>query len=306
MKQHLSRLYVKFDVGSHGERRRVQLANAAVSTGAVKLGDLRPRADRVRTELLGNRYEPLEVVGSGGEGRVLRALDRQHDRFVALKIRSAPTGSAREELPREARVLLSLPPHPALPLVREDFFDRDDYVVAMDWVDGHRSGGAARRNGHTRAGAVERAPLAGPGGRGAHAPALASTAGHPRRRQARQPDPHQGRPDRRRGLRARLDRRRGRAGPGPRASSRPRWPPASRPREPRHLRPRRDRVHAADRARRAGCSRRGAGLDAERRESSRPRSGSAWQPIPRAVPRRPASWSSACVPAGRPLCRPAS
>lgn len=44
VKQHLSRLYAKFDVGAHGERRRVLLANAAVSTGAVKLGDLRPRA----------------------------------------------------------------------------------------------------------------------------------------------------------------------------------------------------------------------------------------------------------------------
>ena len=41
VKQHLSRLYVKFDVGSHGERRRVQLANAAVARGAVNLGDLR-------------------------------------------------------------------------------------------------------------------------------------------------------------------------------------------------------------------------------------------------------------------------
>ena len=33
-------------------------------------------------------------------------------------------------------MLLALAPHPALPLVREDFFDGDDYVVAMDWVDG--------------------------------------------------------------------------------------------------------------------------------------------------------------------------
>ncbi len=41
VKQHLSRLYVKFDVGAQGERRRVQLANAAVARGAVKLGDLR-------------------------------------------------------------------------------------------------------------------------------------------------------------------------------------------------------------------------------------------------------------------------
>jgi hypothetical protein len=41
VKQHLSRLYHKFDLGAHGERRRVQLANAAVARGAVKLGDLR-------------------------------------------------------------------------------------------------------------------------------------------------------------------------------------------------------------------------------------------------------------------------
>ena len=45
VKQHLSRLYVKFDVGAQGERRRAQLANAAVARGAVKLGDLRPTAD---------------------------------------------------------------------------------------------------------------------------------------------------------------------------------------------------------------------------------------------------------------------
>jgi pSer/pThr/pTyr-binding forkhead associated (FHA) protein len=44
VKQHLSRLYEKFGVGEQGERRRVRLANAAVATGAVKLGDLRPRA----------------------------------------------------------------------------------------------------------------------------------------------------------------------------------------------------------------------------------------------------------------------
>jgi hypothetical protein len=41
VKQHLSRLYDKFDVAAQGERRRVQLANAALARGAVKLGDLR-------------------------------------------------------------------------------------------------------------------------------------------------------------------------------------------------------------------------------------------------------------------------
>lgn len=92
------------------------------------------------TALIRDRYEPLEVVGRGGEGTVVRALDHLHGRFVALKIRTSPEGSLREELLREARLLLSLAPTPRLPLVREDFFDGNDYVIAMDWVDGRDLG----------------------------------------------------------------------------------------------------------------------------------------------------------------------
>jgi pSer/pThr/pTyr-binding forkhead associated (FHA) protein len=44
VKQHLSRLYSKFEVGANLERRRARLANAAVSTGAVRLSDLRPHS----------------------------------------------------------------------------------------------------------------------------------------------------------------------------------------------------------------------------------------------------------------------
>ena len=44
VKQHLSRLYDKFDLGSEREGRRVRLANAAVARGAVTLGDLRTSA----------------------------------------------------------------------------------------------------------------------------------------------------------------------------------------------------------------------------------------------------------------------
>jgi pSer/pThr/pTyr-binding forkhead associated (FHA) protein len=45
VKQHLSRLYAKFDLDAPGERRRVRLANEAVARGAVRLGDLRPTAE---------------------------------------------------------------------------------------------------------------------------------------------------------------------------------------------------------------------------------------------------------------------
>ena len=87
--------------------------------------------------LIGERYEILQTLGAGGEARVVQALDRQHGRLVALKIRPVRDGPERDDLLNEARILLAVPPHPALPLVREDFFDGDDYVVAMDWVDGN-------------------------------------------------------------------------------------------------------------------------------------------------------------------------
>lgn len=87
-------------------------------------------------DLLRGRYELLEVLGEGGEGRVVKALDHQHDRFVALKIRSIGSEPEREALLAEARVLLAIPPHPHVPLVRDDFFDGDKYVIAMDWVEG--------------------------------------------------------------------------------------------------------------------------------------------------------------------------
>ena len=86
--------------------------------------------------LLGGRYEVLERLGAGGEAHVVKALDQRHQRVVALKIRRVRGEQAREELLGEARVLLGLEPHAALPLVREDFFVEDQYIVAMDWVDG--------------------------------------------------------------------------------------------------------------------------------------------------------------------------
>jgi WD40 repeat protein/tRNA A-37 threonylcarbamoyl transferase component Bud32 len=88
------------------------------------------------TVLVRDRYEPIEVVGQGGEGRVLKAIDRQHERLVALKVRAVHGDVERERLLHEARLLLSVEPHPNLPVVREDFFDGDQYVIAMDWIEG--------------------------------------------------------------------------------------------------------------------------------------------------------------------------
>jgi hypothetical protein len=69
---------------------------------------------------------------------VLQALDRQHGKLVALKVYPVTSVDDRDELLAEARVLLSVTPHPSLPVVRADFFtdDLERYVVVMDWVDG--------------------------------------------------------------------------------------------------------------------------------------------------------------------------
>ena len=68
---------------------------------------------------------------------MLQALDKVHDRLVALKVYPV-TDVDRDELLAEARLLMSIEPHPGLPVVRGDFFTHDGarYVVVMNWVDG--------------------------------------------------------------------------------------------------------------------------------------------------------------------------
>jgi hypothetical protein len=56
---------------------------------------------------LAERYEPLEVVGQGGEATVLKAIDTRHDRLVALKVRVVPAGGSLDDLLAETRALLS-------------------------------------------------------------------------------------------------------------------------------------------------------------------------------------------------------
>jgi putative cell wall-binding protein len=88
------------------------------------------------SEMWRGRYGSVETIAQGGQGRLLRGVDRQHDRPVALKVRNVASVDQRNQVLAEARVLLSLQPHPGLPTVREDFFEGDSYVLVMDWVDG--------------------------------------------------------------------------------------------------------------------------------------------------------------------------
>jgi serine/threonine protein kinase len=115
----------------------------------------RVRAGRVATlptlprmgELVRGRYELLAVLGRGRDNEVVQAIDRQHDRLVALKLRRVGSDDLRERLLAEGRALLGLRPHPALPVVRDDFFIDDRYVLVMDWVDGTSAAQIVRERG---------------------------------------------------------------------------------------------------------------------------------------------------------------
>ncbi|HMC05659.1 MAG TPA: serine/threonine-protein kinase, partial [Actinomycetota bacterium] len=92
-------------------------------------------ASPVRAVIRG-RYEVLDVVGRGGQGTVMRALDVVHQRKVALKVKALPRNEDRKAALEEARVLFAVRPHPNLALLREDFVLGDRYYLVMDWIEG--------------------------------------------------------------------------------------------------------------------------------------------------------------------------
>ena len=67
---------------------------------------------------------------------MLRAIDHHHDRVVWLGVRPARSAAERRELLQLAQDLLSLVPHPGLPIIRDDFFDGERHVLVRDWVEG--------------------------------------------------------------------------------------------------------------------------------------------------------------------------
>ncbi len=105
-----------------------------VARDAVPVAGARLRRGR----RLRGRYEILEVIGSGGEGQVLRALDHLHARQVAIKVRRIDPHdlSRRRDVLNEASVLLRMTPDPHASVVREDFIVGDRYYLVMDWIDG--------------------------------------------------------------------------------------------------------------------------------------------------------------------------
>ena len=108
-------------------------------------------------ELLSDRYELLECVGSGGMGMVHRAHDQQLDRDVAVKLPTLMgSRTTRERFRREARAAARLN-HPNVVRVY-DWDDRDGIAfLVMEFVDGQSLREVLNERG--RLGAVEAASI---------------------------------------------------------------------------------------------------------------------------------------------------
>ena len=104
---------------------------------ALARGDLASGSEvaEPRVTLLRDRYELLQTRGERRH-RVVKAVDRHLGGVGALRMTEAGSDRGRDDLARAGSALRGLPPHPSLPLLREDFFDGDRYVLVMEWVEG--------------------------------------------------------------------------------------------------------------------------------------------------------------------------
>src|SRR5689334_12465996 len=97
-----------------------------------------------RGELIDERFQIEERVGTGGMGSVYRAFDRMTGTNVALKTLDGGHFNAR--FAREARVLASLI-HPAVVrYVAHGALPSGELYLAMEWLEGEDLSGRLRRS----------------------------------------------------------------------------------------------------------------------------------------------------------------
>ncbi|MFP5316645.1 MAG: serine/threonine-protein kinase, partial [Actinomycetes bacterium] len=93
-------------------------------------------------ELLAERYQPIELIGTGGAASVFRALDRNLGRDVAIKVFN-PTTSDDDDYRRQhtETMLLSTLNHPGLVTLHDAGLQNDGNgkttsFLVMELVDG--------------------------------------------------------------------------------------------------------------------------------------------------------------------------
>ncbi len=101
-------------------------------------------------DLLGGRYELIELIGSGGMADIHRALDHQLQREVAVKILRDPLAkdqSFQENFLHEARAAANLS-HPNIVTIFDFGRDDDTLYIVMEYIEGTDLKTLIRRRKH--------------------------------------------------------------------------------------------------------------------------------------------------------------
>lgn len=85
-------------------------------------------------EYFENRYELLETIGEGGEGRIFKAYDRAVERFVAIK-ELRLHNKERSEALKEARAIARIS-HPNVISLYDVIEEEDKVYLIMEYVEG--------------------------------------------------------------------------------------------------------------------------------------------------------------------------
>jgi serine/threonine protein kinase len=104
----------------------------------LKLSDIKQKQERSKRLLADGRYLVSGPPRSGGIASVFRAFDTQEERYVALKVFRAVSGTdpvVEESFRRETQALSDLK-HPNIVQIFDSGFDSDsgEHYIAMEWV----------------------------------------------------------------------------------------------------------------------------------------------------------------------------
>jgi serine/threonine protein kinase/Tfp pilus assembly protein PilF len=111
-----------------------------------------------RGTIFANRYEILEVLGSGGMGKVYRALDKKLDEEVALKLINPDIASDKRTLERfsnELKIARKIS-HKYIGRMYELMEDESTHFITMEYVPGEDLKSFIRRSGQMAVGTTMR------------------------------------------------------------------------------------------------------------------------------------------------------
>ncbi len=150
----------KCDTGNPSDSKYCKECATPLPAGAVSVTRTLETPAEVlsRGTTFANRYEILEVLGSGGMGKVYRALDKKLDEEVALKLINPEIVSDKKTLERfsnELKIARKIS-HKYIGRMYELMEDENTHFITMEYVPGEDLKSFIRRSGQMAVGTTLR------------------------------------------------------------------------------------------------------------------------------------------------------